>query len=256
MIPESELQKKIATLLRDAEIPFEKNVSVGGLKPDFLVTSPRGRRFVIEAKGWTKHPGFTTHAADQARLFAQAVNADGAFLVLDALGKNLPDSGVVTPDGLVKALHQAFDKSENKARKLKKRLENSKRTIFAAMPFSPEYEDAFFVAMAPAAAAVKAACIRLDREEYAGDSVMEISKRIRSSVAVIVDLSESKPNVLFEAGFAHALKKPTIHICSTPLEKLPFDVRNWNTLTYQKGNTTALKRKLIKTLKELVAPGE
>ena len=29
--------------------------------------------------------------------------------------------------------------------------------------------------------------------------------------AVIVDLSEAKPNVLYEAGYAHALNKPCIH---------------------------------------------
>ena len=62
-----------------------------------------------------------------------------------------------------------------------------------------------------------------------GSVVDEIQRLIRQSVAVIVDLSEAKPNVLYEAGYAHALNKPCIHICSTSTEKLPFDVSHWKT---------------------------
>ena len=65
---------------------------------------------------------------------------------------------------------------------------------------------------------------RVDRREFQGNVVEEIDRLIRKASAVIVDLSESKPNVLYEAGFAHALKKPCVHICSTPMDKLPFDV--------------------------------
>ena len=50
-----------------------------------------------------------------------------------------------------------------------------------------------------------------------GASLTDVRTLIRESSAVICDLSEARPNVLYEAGFAHALDKPTIHICSTPL---------------------------------------
>ena len=69
------------------------------------------------------------------------------------------------------------------------------------------------------------------------------------SVAVIVDLSESKPNVLYEAGYAHAKGKATVHICSTDLTALPFDVRNWNTLSYKRGQTAHLREPLTRRLK-------
>ena len=66
-----------------------------------------------------------------------------------------------------------------------------------------------------------------NRVEFAGDIVDEIRRLIEASIAVIIDLSEAKPNVLYEAGYVHALGKPTVHICSTPMSGLPFDVRNW-----------------------------
>ncbi len=76
------------------------------------------------------------------------------------------------------------------------------RTIFAAMPFSGDYDDTYFVAMAHAAHSLGAVCRRIDREDFEGDIVEGIKKLIRESVAVIADLSESKPNVLYETGFA------------------------------------------------------
>ena len=84
------------------------------------------------------------------------------------------------------------------------------------------------------------------------DIVKEIKRMIRGSKAVIADLSGSKPNVLYELGIAHALRRPTIHICSTPLSKLPFDVRNWRTLEYKRGQTHQLARILSKRLKVLL----
>ena len=66
---------------------------------------------------------------------------------------------------------------------------------------------------------------------------------LRRSSAVIADLSESKPNVLYEAGLAHALKRPSVHICSTPIADLPFDVRNWNTIFCRRGQTTERLRR-------------
>src|SRR5438552_18832292 len=83
-----------------------------------------------------------------------------------------------------------------------------------------------------AAGQAGAVCVRVNRRECQGSVVDEIQRLSRKSVAVFVDLSGAKPNVLDETGYAHALKKPCIHICSTPLEKVPFDVHQWKTTKY------------------------
>jgi nucleoside 2-deoxyribosyltransferase len=88
----------------------------------------------------------------------------------------------------------------------------------------------------------------VDQTEFSGDIVEEIKRLISESIAVIVDLSEGKANVLYEAGFAHALRKPSVHISSTDLSELPFDVRNWSTIKYNKGQTTAIRKPLVKRL--------
>ena len=72
---------------------------------------------------------------------------------------------------------------------------------------------------------------------------------IKESDAVIADLSGAAPNVLYEAGFAHALDIETIHISRTPLGELPFDVRNWNTIKYGLGKTHQLREHLERRLR-------
>jgi nucleoside 2-deoxyribosyltransferase len=149
----------------------------------------------------------------------------------------------------VPALQAEFQ--ETKTRGHSAEVTKVDKLIFAAMPFAPQYEDVFFVAMSYAAEQVGAVCDRVDRREFQGNVVEEVHRLIRKSSAVIVDLSESKPNVLYEAGFAHALKKPCVHICSTPMDKLPFDVAQWKTTRYEAGQTHKLRRDLTQRLKTI-----
>ena len=245
-----ELEKKIARQLKDAKIPFETQVSVGGLRADFVVRGPDDRLIIIEAKSWDPKPGFTARAVQQARLYQEALRADAALIVLDELKRNMPSDGVVTINGLIPALKAELEKP----RKRRARIETGegRPTVFAAMPFSHEYDDVYFVAMSFAAESAGAVCTRIDRQEFEGDIVERIKKSIEECIAVIADLSESKPNVLYEAGYAHALKRPTVHICSTRLEDLPFDVRNWNTIEYKKGQTHQLRKALARRLRSVM----
>jgi len=191
----------------------------------------------------------TTEASRQAQHYQDAAKADGAFIVIPGLKRNMPSKGVVTIDGLIPALQAEIETAKTHANPPE--VTKIEKLIFAAMPFAPQYEDVFFVAMSNAAEQVGAVCDRVDRREFQGNVVDEVHRMIRRSSAVIIDLSESKPNVLYEAGVAHALKKPCVHICSTPLEKLPFDVAQWKTTRYEPGQTHKLRRDLTQRLKAI-----
>ena len=104
-------------------------------------------------------------------------------------------------------------------------------------------------AMSYAAERSGATLMRLDQEVFNGDAVHELHRLIRESNALIADLSDGNPNVLYEVGYAHALEIPSVHISSTPLSKLPFDVQGWNTLPYEKGQTSRLKEPLARRLR-------
>lgn len=245
---ESVTRDEIARLLQHAGFRFQREPSIGGLRPDFLVSGPSGQRIVVEVKAWDPGGGNTARALSQAQYYKRLTKADHAIVVMPDLKRDFKKRGVISTSALIDSLTLYFQPELPRKGKMTESRSRPTPTVFAAMPFDREYDDTYFVAMSHAAERVNAACKRVDRTEFSGDIVEEIKRLIVTSIAVIVDLSESKPNVLYEAGFAHALKRPTVHICSTPLDELPFDVRNWNTIQYNRGQTAALREGLAKRL--------
>lgn len=243
------LEEHVANILQKAGFEYSREQPIGGLRPDFVVTGPRGQTVIVEAKAWPATRENLKRASHQAQQYLAATKVDRAFVVLAGLEHDLGYAGVVSPHNLVDALRELFSEVQKKSQTKTPEPSTKERLVFAAMPFDGKYDDTYFVAMSHAARQVGAACERVDHVEFSGDIVDEIKRLIRASVAVIVDLSESKPNVLYEAGFAHALPRPVVHISSTDLATLPFDVRNWNTLPYAVGATTALRDPLAKRLK-------
>ena len=269
-------EQRVAEILQKSGFPFKDKVGIGGVQTDFVVLAPHGRSIVVEPKTWHPTERNLNRAFKQVRLYQEAVGAYSAILVLEGLERGHPKQGVVGEHGLFDLLSTMFRKrelvpdrivlgdvpevysfgklpraSQGKAPVVPSSIAVN-RAIFAAMPFSGTYDDTYFVAMANAANSIGAVCRRVDREDFQGDIVEEIKSLIRGSVAVIADLSESKPDVLYETGFAHALNLPTVHICSTPLSQLPFDVRNWNTISYAKGQTVKLREPLTRRLAALL----
>ncbi len=253
---------QLENLLRNAGIAYRRRPSIGGLRPDFLVPGPRGEKVVLAVKLWDPRGGNTARAFHQVQLYKKATGADHALIVMPELRKNYKGKGVVKLEQAVPALRKLFGQAEERPAATPVRAPEKSRpaagtapnrkTVFAAMPFAGEYDDTYFIAMSHAAEQVGAECKRVDLKEFSGDIVSEIKRLITASAAVIVDLSEAKPNVLYEAGFAHALRKPTVHICATPLSELPFDVRNWNTIPYKLGQTALLREPLTRRLRAVM----
>ena len=238
--------------LKQHGFQYQREPQYGSVRPDFLVRTPDGRKFVIEAKTWDDTPGNRAIAARQAKLLVEATGADGALVVASKFGGPLPE-GVLDLHTLSKTF-VAWAKAGKKEPQgppalLPPSKPSGKKFVFAAMPFAPKFEDTYLAAMVPAAQDLGLECYRVDYDHFTGDIVAHIREKIESCVAVIADLSDAKPNVLYEAGYAHALRKPTIHVSSTSLAKLPFDVRNWNTIAYKSGQTTKLREPLRATLK-------
>jgi hypothetical protein len=247
-----EFEDELERQFQAAGFNFEREPAIGGLRPDFLVRGPHGEVVVIETKIWDPKGGNTARALEQVNRYLEVTGADHAFLVLPDLKRTFREKGVVSAETIVPALKRLFQHPARLNRLKHPIPDRTDRTIFAAMPFTREYDDTYFVAMSFAAEQVGAACKRVDQTEFAGDIVGEIKRLIRESIAVIVDLSEGRANVLYETGYAHALDKPSVHICSTDLSALPFDVRSWNTIQYNKGQTMTLREPLVKRLKAVV----
>jgi hypothetical protein len=249
---EIELANEVERLLEKEKIQFARQVAVGGLLPDFLIFSPDNRKFIVDVKAWERFDGFRNRAAHQSNLYKNNLGVDEAFVVVDKLKRSSVAEGVVTVDKLIPAIKDAISRRAPSSGEIKTISKIRKSHVFAAMPFDAKYDDVYFVDMTYAAEKNDAVCIRVDQLEYSGDIVSEIHKQIRRAIAVVADLSESRPNVLYEVGYAHALKKPTVHICSTPIGELPFDVAHWNTIQYGKGQTHLLRDQLANRLNNLI----
>ncbi|HWC49434.1 MAG TPA: toll/interleukin-1 receptor domain-containing protein [Solirubrobacterales bacterium] len=249
-IAEADLWQEVRDLLKGLEVDAEAAPIIGGVRPDFVIRDGR-RLLVLEVKPWSG-PGIidAIHALNQLSFQVDAVGAERGLLVVHEVRTAMPDPSIVGLAALPDAIRAWRDEVE--VASSIRAGPPAPRQIFAAMPFAPEYSDTYWVAMREAAKAIDAGCVRVDEIDYVGDVVAKILELITKSDAVIADLSESAPNVLFELGFAFALGKTCILICSTPLSELPFDIRNQRTIAYAKGQTYQLKEDLIQTLRAVL----
>ena len=51
-----------------------------------------------------------------------------------------------------------------------------------------------------------------------------ILSEITKADLIIADITDGNPNVMYELGFAHALKKPVLHIVEKGAGSIPFDL--------------------------------
>lgn len=73
---------------------------------------------------------------------------------------------------------------------------------------------------------------RIDKVKGVSFSIsQEIMKRINKSTLVICDLTDERPNVYFELGYAMGLNKKIIH-CAKAGTKIHFDIANYKTIIY------------------------
>jgi hypothetical protein len=234
-INESEFVDRVQAELSRAEMVFSREIYIHGIQVDFSVMPSVRRLVLLELKNWEPTQDNIERAATQARLIKEISGFPEdwmveAYVVLPRLESSQATPGVISLAGISEMLGKAWIKPDKSKLDIWLQVVDPfqvpKRSAFAAMPFAEEYDDVFFVAMAYGGEQAGAVVRRTDKEPFEGDVVSRIHELIQQSVAVIADLSEAKPNVMYEVGYAHALNKPTIPICSTSLEELPFDVHN------------------------------
>lgn len=247
---------EVERILSGLEVAWQREPSIAGVRPDFLVEASNGMRVVVEVKG-RPNPGLIelVDARTQAVRIRDLTGADAAIVVLPQAKAGMPDAGIVSLANLELHLRSLLASASQRSPAMPRRPDptpsGNRRTVFASMPFKPQYEDVYWFAMAAAAEAIDATCVRVDREDFDGDISARITSDIESAVAVIADMSESNPDVLYEVGYARRHGTPCVQICSTSLEDLPFNVRNVNTLAYRLGQIHALRNPLAQRLKSV-----
>lgn len=107
----------------------------------------------------------------------------------------------------------------------------SKKRVFVAMPFSPEFDDYFHYGIQGAVKACGYLCERADKQSYTGEVMEWVKTRIKSAYLIIADLTTANPNVYLEVGYAWGVSKQTV-LLIRDTKDLKFDTRGHRCLPY------------------------
>lgn len=125
------------------------------------------------------------------------------------------------------------------------------KSAFVCMPFDPAFTDIYELGIKPAVLKCGFKCVRADEIEHNRGILSVIYEQIQESHLVIADTTGRNPNVFYEIGFAHALKKEVV-ILAQRIDEVPIDLRGFNCVAYD-GKITMLKEKLEKRLKTMLS---
>lgn len=120
-----------------------------------------------------------------------------------------------------------------------------KRRVFVALPFSEEFQNVYEYGIYPAARNCGFICERVDETHFTGDVLTRIKGGIEAADLVIADLTEGRPNVYLEVGYAWGKGVPVIFVAKKG-EQLHFDVSTHRCIFYGKFSQFA------KALEELI----
>lgn len=121
---------------------------------------------------------------------------------------------------------------------------------FVIMPFA--ISDVYENAILPACQSTDTEVLRADEIMLPGNIIKDIVGRISTSDVIIADLTGRNPNVFYELGVAHALRRHVIMICGN-LDDVPFDLKPYRILPYLNNYSgiQKLRTDLELTLREL-----
>jgi len=121
------------------------------------------------------------------------------------------------------------------------------------MPFGPSFDGVYSSILKPNIQKLGLHVLRADEIYSTGPIIEDIFQHIIDSDIVIADVSGKNPNVNYELGVSHALKKRVI-IVSQNIDDIPFDYRHIRTIIYnplKRGWEYRLINALRKTIRAL-----
>jgi len=105
-------------------------------------------------------------------------------------------------------------------------------TAFVVIQLSDPYFDLYGGVIKPIAESMGLNCYLASEIYGPGSILQDIVQSIVESAVVIAEITPPNPNVFYEVGYAHALKKPTILLADRNT-KLPFDVSGYRCIFYE-----------------------
>jgi hypothetical protein len=110
------------------------------------------------------------------------------------------------------------------------------RKCFVLMPFGPPFDEYYRDVLVPAITDAGFLVNRADTIYRPGRVMSDVFAEIESSDVLVADVTTKNPNVNYELGFAHALRRP-VSLISQSIEDVPFDYRDQRVILYDTRST-------------------
>jgi hypothetical protein len=122
------------------------------------------------------------------------------------------------------------------------RKQGQPRPAFLAISYAPKF-DPIKTCILEAARRSNFTCEVTGDLTGPGNIMDQVWQGIRSSDVVVADVTDSNANVMIEVGMAAALGKEVIVLGEEAM--LPFDIRQWRKITYDRQQLPALQQSLM-----------
>ena len=109
--------------------------------------------------------------------------------------------------------------------------ESPKPKAFVIMPFGEGFDEIYGLFIAGALAEAGYEVFRADDIRSHQNILKDILSGLTESSLIVADLTGSNPNVYYELGLAHALRKRVI-LLTQQVDDLPFDLRSYRVIPY------------------------
>lgn len=122
-----------------------------------------------------------------------------------------------------------------------KAITESKATCFVVMPFGEkldaenrpiDFDEIYEYLIKPAVEGLAINCIRSDEVTKAGWVHADMLERLLRDDVVIVDITTLNPNVFYELGVRHALRRSVTILIRKSGTAIPFNIRGFRVLEY------------------------
>ena len=130
--------------------------------------------------------------------------------------------------------------------------------VFVAMPFAESFDDAYEAAIKPACEAAGAYAERVDDQIFQGNILQRVYNQIAKADLIVADTTGRNVNVLYEVGYAHALRKHVIFL-TRGTSALVFDPTHHPYIAYERlvdlrSELERRVRDLLETIEQRTSP--
>jgi len=127
--------------------------------------------------------------------------------------------------------------------------------VFVIMPFSEPFDTLYRDVIFPIADNLGFQVVVGNEIFRPGIIIEDVQRQIETSHAVVAEISTPNPNVFYELGYAHALRKPAVLLVRRQEgETMPFDVSGYRAIFYDDsiGGKKVVERDLKHYLKAVL----